>query len=92
MDRPERWPPERVRTPKYAALVVWLQSLPPDQDRAELALGEIGQLIGQSLPGVAGTQAFWTRSPSVRYGWSSAGFSARLNFYTKVVMFTRLPK
>jgi hypothetical protein len=88
MDWPEST--RRMRTPKYAPLVAWLEELPADQDRAELTLSEIAQIIGQPLPGVAGTQTFWTRSLSVRYGWQSAGFSAWLNHYTKVVTFTRL--
>jgi hypothetical protein len=75
---------------RYAPLIAWLQALPADQDKAELTLSELEQLIGQPLTSSAGTPGYWTTVDRTRTSWRSAGFSARLNHATRVVTFTRL--
>ena len=85
-------PAHSERRSRYDPLVVWLQTLPAEQARAELTLAENEAILGAPLPAGAWstTTTFWASGTVAPVAWHALGFRPRLNRLARAVTFQRV--
>jgi hypothetical protein len=74
---------------RYAALATWLETLSPEQHRAELSFAAIEALIDGALPASAFNSMYWSSSNVARHNWRRVGFAAHFDRTGPRVVFTR---
>ncbi len=88
---PEQARVGRLHMSKYAPLVSYLRTVPPEQPSARLTYTEIEFVLGRLLPRGAWLPHFWSGSRTARQHWEAVGFHATLDRPARTVVFTRQP-
>lgn len=80
---------------RYAPLAIWLQRVPPSQDRVTLSFEQVETIIGGELPSSARRHNAWWANDSVGHSWSrewlEAGWrKAQISMSEERVTFARI--
>ena len=82
------------RSLKYIRLAAFLAGRPPAEDRVEMSLGEIEDLVGETLPANAKFPSWWRNDDRRMHAraWLTAGWEVvEMNGDDPKVVFSRRP-